>query len=264
MKRFLLPGIAMLLILSGVRCNVEESTMEEPIVEKPAAGESDAEKILREIDDTYQELGYTEKPAKYIALSFDDGPSAVTETLLAVLAEHRVKATFFLIGRNIRANQSKARAIFDGGHELGSHSDGYDSLGGTTAETVIRPSLEKTSSALKEITGKDPVFFRAPNVNYGTSLSAVCAELGLAIIGVSCWSQDWQESVTTEQLVANVLKDAGDGAIINCHELAKTAAGLPAMITGLRAAGYWILPVGRLGAIKGKTLEAGIRYDRIQ
>jgi peptidoglycan/xylan/chitin deacetylase (PgdA/CDA1 family) len=258
MKRFLAAAITVLLILSGLSCN----TAGQDAGEKE--GQTGAEKILQEIDNTYRELGYAEKPVKYIAISFDDGPSGVTENMLKVLAEYKVKATFFLIGQNIRANKSKAQAIFNGGHELGSHSDGYSSLGGTTAETVIRPSLEKTSSALKEITGKDPVFFRAPNVNYGTNLSAVCTELGLAIIGVSCWSNDWQDGVTTEQLVANVLKDAGDGAIINCHELAKTLAGLPGMITGLRAAGYWIMPVGQLGAVKGKTLDAGIRYDAIK
>jgi peptidoglycan/xylan/chitin deacetylase (PgdA/CDA1 family) len=256
MKGFLLAGIAVLLALLGVSCNTEGSSMGEN-------GITEAEKVLREIDDTYQELGYAEKPSKYIAISFDDGPSGITENLLAVLAEYKVKATFFLIGQNIRNNKIKAGAIFAGGHELGNHSDGYTSLGGSTAEVAIRTSLEAASAALKEITGEDPVFFRAPNVNYGNNLSAVCTELGLAIIGVSCWSQDWQSGVTTEQLVANVLRDARDGGIINCHELQKTVDGLSTMITGLRAAGYWIMPVGQLAAVKGRTLAAGTQYDSI-
>jgi peptidoglycan/xylan/chitin deacetylase (PgdA/CDA1 family) len=257
MRRFLLAGMAAVLILSGLSCNTEPDT-------GGVTPENEAEKILKEIEDTYLDLGYTEKPAKYIAISFDDGPSGVTENLLAVLAKYKVKATFFLIGQNIRTNKNNARAIFEGGHELGNHSDGYSSLGGSTAETVIRPSLEKASAALKEVTGQDPVFFRAPNVNYGTSLSAVCADLGLSIIGVSCWSNDYQSDVTTEQLVANVLKAASDGGIINCHELVKTVDGMSAMITGLREAGYWIMPVGQLAAVKGKTLDAGVRYDSIR
>jgi peptidoglycan/xylan/chitin deacetylase (PgdA/CDA1 family) len=257
MKRFLPVCAALLLLVSGLSCNTQGPNTN-------GMPEDEAEKILREIDDTYIELGYTAKPAKYIAISFDDGPSGVTGDMLKVLAEHKVKATFFLIGQNIRSNKSRAQAIFEGGHELGNHSDGYGSLGGTTAVTAIRPSLESASAAIKEITGKDPVFFRAPNVDYGTNLSSVCTELGLAIIGVSCWSNDWQGAVTTEQLVANVLNAASDGGIINCHELAKTVEGLPAMITGLRAAGYWIMPVGQLAAIKGRTLAAGTRYDSIK
>jgi peptidoglycan/xylan/chitin deacetylase (PgdA/CDA1 family) len=202
-------------------------------------------------------------PDKAIALSFDDGPSGLTEDILEVLSEQGIKATFFLIGENIRNQPSSAQKIFAQGHELGNHSNGYAPLGGNTDPEVIRASLEGASAALKGITGEDPVFFRAPNVNYGENLSAVCAELGLAIIGVSCWSQDWQESVTTEQLVANVLRDASDGAIINCHELQKTLDGLPAVIHGLREQGYEILSVGALAARKNRTLEAGTQYDRL-
>jgi peptidoglycan/xylan/chitin deacetylase (PgdA/CDA1 family) len=203
-------------------------------------------------------------PDKSIAISFDDGPSAVTDKLLEVLRENDIKATFFLIGQNIRSRKAAAQAIFDAGHELGNHSDAYASLGGTTAEAVIRPSLEAASAAIKEITGEDPVYFRAPNVDYGANLSAVCEDLGLAIIGVSCWSNDWQDSVTTEQLVKNVLANASDGAIINCHELQKTVDGLPDMIRQLRTKGYEILSVGALAEKKAKVLEAGIRYDSIK
>lgn len=209
------------------------------------------------VEDTYP------LPDKAIAISFDDGPSGVTEDLLAVLAEHKVKATFFLIGQNIRNNKSKVQAIFDGGHELGNHSDGYASLGGNVEEETIRTSLKAASSALKEITGEDPLFFRAPNVDYGDNLSAVCGELGLAIIGVSCWSDDWRDDVATERLVNNVLSRASDGAIINCHELRKTVDGIPAIIHGLRMKGYEILSVGELAERKNKTLNAGERYDRI-
>jgi peptidoglycan/xylan/chitin deacetylase (PgdA/CDA1 family) len=229
----------------------------------PPEEKTPKEEILEEIDETYQELGYSEKPVKYIAISFDDGPSGVTESLLGVLDTYKVKATFFLIGQNIRSNTGRAQAIFEAGHEIANHSDGYSGLGGSTTITTIRPSLESASAAIKQITGEDPVFFRAPNVDYGANLTTVCTELGLAIIGVSCWSNDWQDTVTTQQLVQNVLNAASDGGIINCHELAKTVRGLPDMITGLRAAGYWITTVGQLAVIKDKTLEAGIQYDSL-
>jgi peptidoglycan/xylan/chitin deacetylase (PgdA/CDA1 family) len=212
--------------------------------------------------DYYAQRGYS-APDKMIAISFDDGPSGVTEELLEALEREKVTATFFLIGQNIRNNPAKARAIFEAGHELGNHSDGYGSLGGGTIEERIEASLEKASKALREVMGHNPAYFRAPNVNYGRNLTVVCERRGMAVIGVDCWSNDWQ-GIETEQIIENVLKDAKDGSIINCHELQKTVDAIPEMIDGLRKRGFWVMTVGQLAAKKGVTLEAGVQYDSIK
>jgi peptidoglycan/xylan/chitin deacetylase (PgdA/CDA1 family) len=214
------------------------------------------------INDHWQEYGYSTKPVKYIALSFDDGPSGVTQSLISALEAKKVKASFFLIGQNIRGNRAATKAIFDAGHELGNHSDGYGSLGNSQVE-AIRTSLTATSNALKEITGKDTVLFRAPNVNYGDNLTQICTELGLSIIGVSVWSNDWQDTVATPAIITNVVNNSSNGGIINCHELAKTVDAVPAMIDGLREKGFWIMTVSELAIVKGKTLQAGTRYDSL-
>jgi peptidoglycan/xylan/chitin deacetylase (PgdA/CDA1 family) len=207
-------------------------------------------------------------PDKSIAISFDDGPSgAKTLELLKILKDNNVKASFFLIGANIRNNQASAQAIFDDGHELCNHSDGYAGLGGTTAENTITTSLQAASAAIKGITGTDPIYFRAPNVAYGTNLTKVCTDLGLAIIGVSVWSNDYQSNLTSEQVKNNVLNAAKDGGIINCHDPntsgTKTLEALPDIIDGLRMKGYEIMTVGQLAVKKGKTLVAGTQYDSI-
>jgi peptidoglycan-N-acetylglucosamine deacetylase len=218
------------------------------------------------IEEHWQEYSYREKPTKYIALSFDDGPGSVTQNLLNALEAKKVKATFFLIGQNVRNNKAAAKAIFDKDHELGNHSDGYNSLGSSPMETIT-DSLTASSAAIKEITGNDPVLFRAPNVNYGDNLTRVCTEMGVAIIGVSVWSNDWQ-GIETQAIIANVVDNSflnsGDGGIINCHELANTAAAVPGMIDGLRDKGFWIMTVGELAIVKEATLQPGRRYDSIK
>jgi len=223
------------------------------------------------IDEHWEEYGYSERPTKYIALSFDDGPCAPsnsggTEAMLEKLDELRVKATFFVIGQNVRNNKAAAQAIFDKGHELGNHSDGYGSLGNSPVETITG-SLMAASAAIREITGDNPVLFRAPNVDYGNNLTRVCTELRLAIIGVSAWSNDWQ-SITPEQITGNVLNAARDGGIINCHESntsqGNTLTALPAMVSGLREKGFWIMTAGDLALVKGVSLQAGTRYDSIK
>ncbi|MDR0784781.1 MAG: polysaccharide deacetylase family protein [Treponema sp.] len=225
------------------------------------------ESIAAEIEGEWEKLGYTEKPTKYIALTFDDGPAGEkTQELLNILAAKKVKATFFLIGQEIRSKKAAARAIFEAGHELANHSDGYVGLGGTTDEETIRNSLVKASAEIKAIIGKDPAFFRAPNVAYGANLANVCKIMGMPLIGVSVWSNDYS-SITAEQCKNNVLKAAKDGGIINCHEANtsgnRTLPILADMIDELRAKGYWIMTVGELAVIKGKTLEPGERYDSI-
>jgi peptidoglycan/xylan/chitin deacetylase (PgdA/CDA1 family) len=256
-------GLFMAVFLPG--CNNEKSNQ----------GNITVNSIEAFINSHWQEYGYSEKPTKYIALSFDDGPcppgnNGGTAAMLAKLDELKVKATFFVIGGNVRANKDAAKAVFNAGHELANHSDGYGSLGNEDEEDITA-SLTAASAAIKEITGKNPALFRAPNVNYGANLTKVCTELGLAIIGVNVWSNDWDSNVTTEQIITNVVNNAflnsGDGGIINCHESntshGKTLAALPDIISGLRAKGFWIMTVGELAVIKGKTLQAGTRYDSI-
>jgi peptidoglycan/xylan/chitin deacetylase (PgdA/CDA1 family) len=220
------------------------------------------------IADHWKEYGYSEKPTKYIALSFDDGPCAPsssggTAAMLAALQAANVKATFFVIGQNIRGNRAAAQAIVDAGHELGNHSDGYDSLGSKTVE-AITASLDAASQAIRDITGTDPVLFRAPNLNHGANLSSVCKDKGMALIDGSVHN-DWPGS--SAAIKSSVLANPQDGGIIILHEnntsQGNTMSVLPEIISGLREKGFWIMTVSELAIVKGKTLDAGARYGSV-
>jgi len=227
--------------------------------------------IEAEIEANWNEYGYTEKPTKYIAISFDDGPCAAsnyggTAAILEKLEELKVKATFFVIGQNVRANRSAAKAIFDSGHEMGNHSDGYNSLGNLSTSD-IDANLDAAGQAIKEITGKYPCLFRAPNLNHGKNLSQVCLERGMALIDGST-NDDWDGTGHTPNSIKNsVLSGSKDGGIILLHDnntsKGDTLSALPEIIAGLREKGFWITSVGRLAALKGKSLDAGKRYNSI-
>jgi peptidoglycan/xylan/chitin deacetylase (PgdA/CDA1 family) len=228
--------------------------------------------IEAEVEAHWREYGYSAKPDKYIAISFDDGPcgssaNGGTAALLARLEELHVKATFFVIGQNVRNNRAAASAIYNGGHELGNHSDGYSSLG-SASETAIAASLDAASQTIKEITGKYPALFRAPNLSHGDDLSRVCLEKGMPLIDGNVHN-DWDGTGHTPASVRNsVLANPQDGGIIILHEnntsKGDTMAALPEIIGGLREKGFWILTVGQLAAVKEKTLEAGTRYGSIK
>ncbi len=227
--------------------------------------------IEAEIEAKWKSYGYKEKPTKYIAISFDDGPCSPsnyggTAAILAKLDELKVKATFFVIGQNVRANKAAAQAIFNGGHELGSHSDSYNSLGSLSV-SEIAASLDAAGLAIKEITGKYPCLFRAPNLNHGENLSKVCRERKMALIDGNVHN-DWDGTGHTPNSIKNsVLANPQDGGIILLHDnntsKGDTLSVLPYIIGGLREKGFWIMPVGQLAAIKGQVLEAGKRYNSV-
>ncbi|MDR2738238.1 MAG: polysaccharide deacetylase family protein [Treponema sp.] len=116
----------------ALMCFMVISGCEQSPEDTPPRSNPERKKILKQIDDTWEELGYSEKPAKYIALSFDDGPSAQTQALMDALAEQKVYATLFLIGSNVDTLPGIVRAIRDAGHEIGNHSQGYASINDLT------------------------------------------------------------------------------------------------------------------------------------
>jgi len=228
--------------------------------------------IEAEIDAHWREYGYSAKPDKYIAISFDDGPCGTsanggTAAMLAKLEELQVRAAFFVVGQNIREHKAAASAIFNAGHEMGNHSDGYVSLGSAGKEDIIA-SLDAASTHIREITGKYPTLFRAPNLSHGIELSQVCLERGMPLIDGNV-NYDWDGTGHTPASIKNsVLANPQDGGIIVLHEnntsKGDTMAALPEIIAGLRQKGFWILTVGQLAAVKNKTLEAGMRYSSIR
>jgi peptidoglycan/xylan/chitin deacetylase (PgdA/CDA1 family) len=230
-----------------------------------------AEAIQAEIDANWHYLGYSARPDKYLAVSFDDGPSSTMTPLLDTLEQNKIKATFFVIGDNIRANRRMAELIYGKGHELGNHSDNSEGLGTKSAEQD-KALLEPVSGLIQEITGKKPAFFRAPNLDYGQgTLTGVVGELGMALIGTNVIGIDWEDSITVDKIVANVMNSAHDGGIILLHvnpwsadKEAKTLQAFDTIIENLRSQGYWLLSVGQLAYVKNRTLEAGVRYDDIR
>jgi peptidoglycan/xylan/chitin deacetylase (PgdA/CDA1 family) len=227
--------------------------------------------IEKEVEERWREYGYTSKPDKYIALSFDDGPcgpfdSGGTTAMLAALEELKIKATFFVIGQNVRSWKPVTKAIIDAGHELGNHSNDHSNLGSAGIKEVTS-NLDAASLAIKEITGSYPLFFRAPYLNHGASLSQVCKERGMPLIDGSAHN-DWDGTGhTPASITASVLRSAQDGGIIILHDnntsKGNTMKALPAIAAGLREKGFWILTIGQLAAVKEITLKPGQRYNTI-
>ncbi len=116
---------------------------------------------------------------KTMYLTFDDGPSEEnTQKVLDILRDRNIKATFFLVGENVRKHPDMARRIVAEGHTIGVHCDShdYDALYESVDSYVA--DFEKARQTIYEVTGVETNIFRFP----GGSINAYNQKTGQAII----------------------------------------------------------------------------------
>jgi peptidoglycan-N-acetylglucosamine deacetylase len=186
----------------------------------------------------------------YVAMTFDDGPSAEnTPRLLEMLKQRNIKATFFLIGQNAAANPEIVKRILADGNEIGNHSWTHPQLSKLSDDRVTA-EITKTQDAIKEATGFTPTLLRPP---YGAITARqrewIENRFGLNIILWSVDPFDWKRpgaSVITQR----ILSQARPGAIILSHDIHKqTVDAMPATLDGLIAKGYKFATVSELIAM---------------
>lgn len=199
-----------------------------------------------------------------VALTFDDGPNpTITPRLLELLERHEAQATFFLIGRHVRACPDLAKEIAARGHTIGNHTDTHPSLV-WLAPRRIREELTRCGDALEKATGLRAHLLRPPYGFRGPQLQGVVRQSGLR--GVVMWSRsghDWV--VQPAARVIERLRKVRGGDIILLHDGAPEALGadrehtLAALAYWLprwKDAGYRFVTVSTLDADGGRTLSA--------
>lgn len=182
-----------------------------------------------------------------VVLSFDDGPrSPTTQSVLETLAAHCVKATFFMIGRNAKAEPQVARLVLAAGHTVGSHTQNHPrrTMAPAIALREIDTGILNVSQALGDPHAVAP-FFRFPGLHH-----TAAAEQHLRVRSISAWSidvdsHDWKR-IAPEQVLDNVLtRLAAKGrGIILLHDVQpRTAQILPLLLAELKQRGYRIVHV---------------------
>jgi peptidoglycan/xylan/chitin deacetylase (PgdA/CDA1 family) len=190
--------------------------------------------------------------AKYVALTFDDGPCLdKTERLLSILKEKNAKATFFVLGKNAATYPDIIRNIDTQGHEIGNHSYDHTLLTKSgIAITTIETQLDKTNEIIKGLTGKTPISFRPPNGSYNTAVIETAKVRGMSLYNWSFQScpEDWKNK--DPKVISKIVVDnAKNGHIVLLHDLHDyTIDAVPAIIDGLRAKGFEFVTVSELVA----------------
>ena len=126
-----------------------------------------------------------------IALTYDDGPNdIVTERLLEVLAQHNVRATFFLIGAYVRQRPQIVRAIAASRHLIGNHTMTHPWLSWQSA-TRIREEIAGCNAVIEDTLGVPVRYFRAPHGARRPAVLRIVRSLGLTPVQWNIITKDW-------------------------------------------------------------------------
>jgi len=203
-----------------------------------------------------QWLGRTQwhgrRDTQAVTLTFDDGPSRDTERILDVLREHKVTASFFMIGRQVETFPGIAQRVLAEGHEVGNHSYSHP-IYLYHRSWRTRQELERAQAVISDTTGMRPRFARPPCGVRTRAYFAATRSLGLRTVQWDVTGFDWKRR-GAKQIAQDVLRGARAGSIVLLHDgdsdgkrdRRETVAALPWIIQGLHDKGLSVAPLNEL------------------
>lgn len=169
----------------------------------------------------------TNSPRK-LAITFDDGPNPeITPKLLDLLDRYKAPATFFVIGRYARECPELVRQIAGRGHVVGNHTESHPNLF-WKRPAQIRVELRLTYSAIKNILGAPPKWFRPPYGFRNPWLAGEARELNMRVALWTLLPGDWK-APSTEWLIErmqpiaararrDIQRGSGSGEVLCLHD----------------------------------------------
>jgi peptidoglycan-N-acetylglucosamine deacetylase len=191
---------------------------------------------------------------KQLALTYDDGPNDPhTLRLLEVLAEHNVRATFFLIGRYVQQRPEIVREVVKAGHVIGNHTFTHPLLTFKTAAEV-RIELSDCRSAIQDAVGEHSNLFRPPFGGRRPAVLRIARQLGLEPIMWNVTGYDWDAppAVVIEKKVSSRMRG---GDVILLHDgghkqmgadRSQTVLATDHLITRYKSEGYDFMTIQQM------------------
>lgn len=183
---------------------------------------------------------------KVIALTFDDGPwPKNTEHVLNLLEQHKIKATFFWIGENVKNYPQIAQEVIAAGDAVGNHTwhHWYFPMNSATSAYEI----DKTAAVIYQTTGVKTDLFRPPGGFLNNGLATYAKQHKYLVTMWSDEGPEFNQHATWQTIVKDVLNSAKPGAIVLMHDGGgphhKSMEALPYIIDGLTKRGYRFVTV---------------------
>ncbi len=180
---------------------------------------------------------------KKIALTFDDGPdSEYTPMLLDGLAERKVKATFFVIGKQAEAQPEIMKRLVKDGHLIGNHTYNHVDIRHMT-ESAAKEEILKANEVITKYTGEEPCFLRPP---FGNGSSRLEKDIEMIQVLWTIDTMDW--ACKNESKICNtVYREIKENSIILMHdEYPTTVRAALSIIDRLQKEGYEFVTVDEI------------------
>lgn len=194
---------------------------------------------------------------KVIALTFDDGPSPQgTLQVLEILKKNNIKATFFMIGQNVKNFPHLAKAVVAEGHAVANHtwSHSYHNLN----EAGAAREIDRTAAIIYETTGVKTALFRPPGGYLNNGLVAYARKKNYAVAMWSSDSMDYRRP-SVPVFIKSALKGATSGGMVLMHDgggnRTHTVQALPQLIIEYQKRGYKFVTVPELMEMQDKEVK---------
>ena len=216
----------------------------------------DGEKVplVANVDDSFNlaQEGDTLK----VYLTFEDGPSENTESILDILDQYQVKATFFVVGKTDEESQALYKRIVEDGHTLGMHS--YSNKYSTIYESkeAFESDFTQLRDYLYELTGVESHYYRFPGGSSNQISNVDMAEFIQYLDSQNVVYYDWNvssgdatsQAYSSEDIVANVTSNVVKykTSVVLLHDAddkSTTVEALAPLIEALQAMNAQILPI---------------------
>jgi peptidoglycan/xylan/chitin deacetylase (PgdA/CDA1 family) len=214
-------------------------------------------------DPATDRLFHGNRSLKEVAITIDDGPHSGTgDQLLDILKRENARATFFVVGINMKRRPDLVKRMVEEGHEVANHTFTHYRLSKLRPDQMRR-EINDNDINFYRITGRHMDLLRPPGVNYNATVSKVAMELGYQTILVNVLSKDFDDQ-TPDFIVDATLRRTENGSIILLHDdRMSTVMALPRIIDGLRAEGYKFVTVSEMLAHLPKPVLVATNADPI-
>lgn len=214
-----------------------------------------------DIDDKGKDNIKEKKPLKYVALTFDDGPSSFTEEIIDLLQKYDYNATFFVLGNKLNLNYKDIlKKSIKNGNEIGVH--GYSHRSFTKMrQATMEEEITKTKKYIKNLTGYESTLVRPPYGNITKTIKNY--NLGPYIL----WNNDtldWKLR-DANKISSRLINSIEDKSIILMHDTYLTTfKALEIILPYLKENNYVVTTVSKIYELNGITLENNKSYRYIK
>ncbi|MDO5608171.1 MAG: polysaccharide deacetylase family protein [Capnocytophaga sp.] len=180
---------------------------------------------------------------KKIVLTFDDGPTPHTLSLLAVLKRYNAKATFFCIGKQVEQHPEILRKIIAEGHRIGNHTYSHANTIGFWRSGKITNELVRTQELIFRLTNLKIKWFRPPFGITNPHIAKAARTLGYTVVG---WNIRSLDTIIQDEkrLLQRIQKRIKPGAVLLMHDTSdKSIRVLEQLLILLQKENYQIAPL---------------------